>query len=256
MALSEQKIKELEKQSLESERNILIVAKVKAQKSVNSDPSVVNLSALEKATKMLADYDARMAPEPEPSFSNRIEALGWLNRQGYKVAKSKLYLDCKRGLLKLQDDGSVFEADLKKYARKAGLNQLSKTSDVDVGPNDLLSQKAGAEIEKLRAQVKLYEFQLKEKLNKYILRSDFEMEFAAKVAILKSGIEHMIYSYAFEWADLIKNGDPETASQRLIDGMNGIVRKQFNDFADIKNFEVVFAKEDLTATEEKCNHQS
>lgn len=236
-------IKISEEKSIKLERDILVAAKIRSQNAVNTDPSVANLGALEKSTKMLLDYDARMAPAAEPSFSNRIEALGWLNRQGYKVAKSKLYADCKRGLLKLQNDGSVFESDLKKYARKAALNRLSDTPDVD--PNDLLSQKAKVEIDKLRAQVKLYEFQLKEKLSKYILRSDFEMEFASRVAILKSGLEHMVYSYGFEWVELVLNGNKDSASQRLIDNMKQILKKQFNDFADIKKFRVVFAKESL-----------
>ena len=72
------------------------------------------------------------------------------------------------------------------------------------------------------------------------------MEFAAKVAVLKSGLEHMIYSYAFEWAELVENGDKDTASQRLTDSMKQILIKQFNHFVNIKNFEVIFSKEDFT----------
>ncbi|MDA3833963.1 MAG: hypothetical protein PF495_11255, partial [Spirochaetales bacterium] len=201
MLINNQQLKEFEKQSIESERQILVIAKIKAQKSVSNDPSVSNLIALEKATKMLSVYDAEVAGPVEPTFANRIEALEWLNRQGYKIAKSKLYADCKKGLLKLQDDGSVFESDLKRYTRKVTLNKLSETPDA--APGDFIVQKASAEIEKLRTQNKLLQIQLDEKLHKYITRSDFEMEFAAKVSVLKFGIEHMIYSYAFEWKELV-----------------------------------------------------
>lgn len=245
MALSEQKIKELEKQSLESERNILVVAKVKAQNSVNADPSAANLTALERATKMLLDYDARIAGPAEPSFANRIEALAWLQRQGYKVAKSKLYADCKKGLLKLQDDGSVFELDLKKYARKAALNKLSDTPDADSG--DLQTKKMQAELEKTQAQVRLLLLELSKKKGESYSRLEFDLNFAGRVAILKSSFEHMPYSYAHEWTELVLNGDKVSATQRLIDGMKQVVKKQFNDFANIKNFEVVFAKEDIAA---------
>jgi hypothetical protein len=244
MPIDDQKLKELEKQSVESERRVLVIAKIKAQNSVNQDPSAPNLTALERAAKMLSDYDSRMAGPAGPSFANRVEALEWLQRQGYKIKKSKLYQDCKKGLLKLQDDGSVFELDLKKYARKAALNKLSETPDADSG--DLQVQKAEAEIEKLRSQNKLLQVQLDEKLRKYIIRSDFEMEFAARVSVLKFGIEHMIYSYAFEWKELVLTGDKVSATQRLIDNMKQVVKKQFNDFANIKNFEVVFLKEELT----------
>ncbi|MBW2653643.1 MAG: hypothetical protein JRC91_01570 [Deltaproteobacteria bacterium] len=230
-----------------SEGRLLVLTELEKDtlQRMKKDPCKANIDAWNLANKNLAEF---LAGEKEPSFPNRIEALAWLQRQGYKIAKSKLYKDCKQGLLKLQNDGSVLESDLKRYARKVGLNQLSNTPDAD--PNDLQSQKAEAEVDKLRAQIKLYEFQLKEKLSKYILRSDFEMEFAAKVAVLKSGIEHMLYSYAFEWAELVENGDKETASQRLTDAMMQILKKQFNNFANIKNFEVVFTKEKITDTEE------
>lgn len=249
--INDDKIKDLEKQSRESERKILIVAKIKAQNSVNGDPSALNLTALEKATKMLLDYDARMAPQAEPSFANRKEALEWLQRQGYKVKKSKFYADCKKGLLKLQDDGSVFESDLKKYTRKAALNRLSDTPEPDQG--DLQTKKIQAELDKTRAQVKILEHELAQKRGETYSRLEFDLNFAGRVAILKSGIEHMIYSYSFEWSELILNGDKTSAAQRLIDGITKVVKKQFNDFANIKNFEVVFAKEDLTeeTTEEK-----
>lgn len=227
--------------SLEGRLLVLTEIEKDTLQRMKKDPCKANIDAWTLASKNLADF---FVDEKEPSFENRIEALSWLQRQGYKIAKSKLYKDCKQGLLKLQNDGSVLESDLKRYARKVGLNQLSDTPDAD--PNDLQSQKAEAEIDKLRAQIKLYEFQLKEKLSKYILRSDFEMEFAAKVAVLKSGLEHMIYSYVFEWSELVENGDKATASQRLTDNMKQILTKQFNHFVNIKNFEVIFSKEDLS----------
>lgn len=240
MTENNEKIREIEAKSLESERDILVIAKAKAQKSVNGDPSAPNLAALEKATKMLLDYDARKAPAAEPSFSNRIEALAWLQRQGYKIAKSKLYQDCKRGLLKLQDDGSVFEADLKKYTRKVGLNQLSKTPDVD--PGDLQVKKTQAELDKLRTQNRLLQHQLDEKQRKYVSRDDFEMEFAAKIAILKSGLEYEIHSSAPDLIALILKSDPESIQQKLINKRQQDLDRQFNDFANIKKFQVVFAE--------------
>lgn len=208
---------------------------------MQKEPSKANIDAWSDASKKLAEL---LEGDKEPSFANRKEALEWLQRQGYKVKKSKFYADCKKGLLKLQDDGSVFESDLKKYIRKASLNRLSDTPEPDQG--DLQTKKIQAELEKTRAQVKILEHELAQKRGETYSRLEFDLNFAGRVAILKSGIEHMIYSYSFEWSELILNGDKTSAAQRLIDGMKKVVKKQFNDFANLKNFEVVFAKEDLT----------
>lgn len=234
--------KELKKaiaDSAETDLSLLIGAKEDAKRRVMEDPSKANLDAFDKASKMLANA---LEGDAEPSFPNRVEAHSWLQRQGFKIGKSKLYQDCKHGLLRLQDDGSIFEADLKKYVRKVGLNQLSKTPDVD--PGELQTKKLKAEIDKLRTQNEILQHQRDEKLRKYVSRTDFEMEFAAKIAVLKSGLEHMIYSYAFGWSELILNGDKDSAAQRLIASMNQNLIKQFNDFADIKKFHVIFAEAD------------
>lgn len=243
--MMDDRIQELEEKSKRSERDILVIAKAKAQQAVNSDPSSANLAALEKATRMLAEYDARMNPS-EPSFDNRIEAVNYLKRQGYKIGKSKLYGDCKKGLLRLQDDGSVLDSDLKKYVRKADLQQLSTMPDAD--PQDTLIRKAEEELEKLRIQNKILRIQLDEKLGKYVSRADFDLEFASKIAILKSGLEHMVYSYAFEWVEIVIDGEPETSAQRLIDRIKQNLERQFNDFANLKKFQVVFGEERIEPT--------
>ena len=204
---------------------------------MKKEPTRANIDAWSDASKKLAEL---LEGEKEPSFPNRIEALAWLQRQGFKIAKSKLYQDCKRGLLKLQDDGSVFEADLKKYARKVGLNQLSKTPDVD--PGDLQAKKTQAELDKLRTQNKLLQHQLDEKQRKYVSRDDFEMEFAAKIAVLKSGLEYEIHSSAPDLIALILKSAPESAQQKLINKRQQDLDRQFNDFANIKKFQVVFAE--------------
>lgn len=216
---------------------VLIELEKDTLQRMKKEPTRANIDAWSDANKKLAEL---LEGDKEPSFPNRVEAHSWLQRQGFKIGKSKLYQDCKHGLLRLQDDGSVFEADLKKYTRKVGLNQLSKTPDAD--PGELQTKKLKAEIDKLRTQNEILQHQRDEKLRKYVSRTDFEMEFAAKVAILKSGLEHMIYSYGFEWSELILNGNKDSAPQRLIDSMKQNLKKQFNDFADIKKFQVVFAE--------------
>jgi len=225
--------------SLEGRLLVLTELEKDTLQRMKAEPTKANIDAWSEASKKLAEF--LDSDDKEPSFPNRIEALAWLQRQGFKIAKSKLYLDCKRGLLKLQDDGSVFETDLKKYARKVGLNQLSKTPDVD--PGDLQTKKTQAELDKLKTQNKLLQHQLDEKQRKYVSRDDFEMEFAAKIAVLKSGLEYEIHSSAPDLITLILKSKPEAAQQKLINRRQRDLDRQFNDFANIKKFQVVFASE-------------
>jgi hypothetical protein len=47
----------------------------------------------------------------------RAEALRRLQAEGYKIGKSKLYLDCRAGLLRLQPDRSILKSDLDSYCQ-------------------------------------------------------------------------------------------------------------------------------------------
>jgi hypothetical protein len=48
-------------------------------------------------------------------FRNRLEALKFLQRRGYKLSKSKLYQDTKSGKLPVQENGSIQLQDLWDY---------------------------------------------------------------------------------------------------------------------------------------------
>lgn len=250
--MDKKELQDILKESSETDLPILIAAKENAKRTVQDDPSAANLSAYDKAKKMLEEH----LSEKETSFDNRIEALNYLNRQGYKIGKSKLYQDCKKGLLKLQDDGSVLESALKKYANKylTQLETIPDTKQDSVAAQQLKFQK---EAEKLTIQVEALQLELDIKKSLYISRPDFEMEFAGKVAILKAGLEFMIYSNALELVELVLDGDPEDAPQRLIEKQTRALESQFNDFANIKKFQVVFGEgEEIEDREQMTENQT
>ncbi|KKL72204.1 hypothetical protein LCGC14_2087280, partial [marine sediment metagenome] len=72
---------------------VLIEAKETARARVVGDPNDKNLAAYERALKLVEGRQGN--GDPEPAFANRQEALKQLERQGYKIKKSKLYKDAK-----------------------------------------------------------------------------------------------------------------------------------------------------------------
>lgn len=218
---------------------ILIKARDEAAKRVEQDPTAENLAALEKATKMMADLQVG---EPEPSVKNRLEVMKHLRREGFKIGKTKLYKDAGDGLLRIQSDGTVLERDIDRYVRISGLKKPAEISDAEL---QLLQKKKNEmEVEKLTQQVSDLKF--KQGINRglYISKAEFELEFAAKIAVLKDGLEFEIHSSAHDLVELIKNSDSESAKQKLIDKRLQDLSRQFNFFANIKKFEVVFKEED------------
>jgi hypothetical protein len=242
-------IQDILQQLTDGEEKTLLTAVEKAQRALMESPTEQNSRALRSIKKDLQDYLAREngAKEPELSFKTRLEALAWLQRQGYKIKKSKLYKDAQDGLLKLQADGSVLESDLKRYIRRVNLAQPAETPESDSAST--LLERAKQEVIKYKHQNRLLELQLAEKQRKVVSREDFELEFAAKVSVLISGLRNMIFSMAGDWAETVLN-HPGGPSQPLAERINKDLDTLFNDLANIKKFRVVFyeeSEEDSTA---------
>lgn len=225
-------IKDVEEKSKLSERDVLVVAKVKAQNAVNKEPTAANLSALEKATKMLADLQME---EPEPAVANRLEVMKHLRREGFKIGKSKLYKDSAAGLLKIQPDGSVLERDIDRYVRVAGLKKPAEISDGEL--QILQKKKNEMEVRKLEAQVSDLTFKQAVAQGRYIPRAEFEMEMAGRAGALDAGLRHRFLSECRDLVDAV-SGDP--ALVPIIQEMLGkMLDEALNEYASLDNFQVI-----------------
>lgn len=71
-----------------------------------------------------------------PFFKNKAAALIYLNESGYKIGRDKFYVAAKKGELKVQEDGRVFNADLDSYILRA---ELDKESDAKIENYDEIS---------------------------------------------------------------------------------------------------------------------
>ena len=182
-----------------------------------------------------------MPEDQDRIFKNRLEAHEYLQRRGYKIGRSKFYKDCSQGLCQLQSDGSILGSDLDAYIKRAGLTQpdLDKAAEE---AEELHRQKLEKEVEKLDWENKRRQFEYEKEVGRYIPRSDFEAELAARVAAHEARLNSMIRDKVLEWIWTV-NGDPN-AAQDLIDSMQQDLADLFNDMARMDQFQVVFVGEE------------
>ena len=91
----------------------------------------------------------------DQNFKNLAAAQRFLQQQGFKVKKSKLYDDRKKELIRVQDDESVLLADVLEYSQTLGPSQT---------PADMRLKAALVELRRLRCLFDLAEMLITEKL--------------------------------------------------------------------------------------------
>ena len=217
---------------------ILEAAKTRAREGVEKEPSKANLEAFHLASRMLDEYLDR---NKEPVFENLLRVKEYLNRKGYKVGKSKIYKDRKDGLIRIEADGTVKESSVTAYIRKANLENLAEKAAADQGPS-VLAQKAERELEKLGEQIEDLRFKRSVAQGEYIPRTDFEMELAARAAVLDAGLRHLVHSSLGDWVAMME-GDPKKIPI-LLERINDDLDEKFNEFATMDMFHVIFTDEE------------
>lgn len=181
-----------------------------------------------------------MNKDPElkiPAFENRRTVLHHLVKAGYKISRAKLYRDFKRGLIRMEADGSVLEAEARNYA----LNNLSKIDGSLENPADIQALKNQKEVEKLDEQIAKLRFDREKEQGKYILRDEFESELAARAVVLDTGFRHKFNIKAREWIALV-GGKPEKAAE-FLQALNDALDEQLTSYAATRTFQVMFEDE-------------
>jgi len=204
----------------ETDLEILRTAVETARGRVQADPSRANLEAYDTASKMLAAY---LEGEKEPVFENRIEVLKYLNRQGYAIQKSKLYADCKAGMLRMQSDKTVLESDVHSYIRKAGLEKPAEAAETGKDGALVLERKE-AELERLQHQNKELQYKIEIMEGKYLLKTDAEVTWAIKIGMFESALKQLFDVHGIDFiravaGDLSKIGNMKRMFHRHLDGL-------------------------------------
>ncbi|MBW2598595.1 MAG: hypothetical protein JRC60_00480 [Deltaproteobacteria bacterium] len=200
--MENKQLNDLLKQSGDTDLAILLGAKENAKRNLMDDPSSANLSAFEKASKMVDDRVSG-----EQSFKNRPEALRYLQTTGHKIKKSKLYKDVKKGLLKMEPDGSILRSSIDQYIAHpmSGLIQPDESDDDDT--KGLTLERLQADTDRLKAQAEHWALKNLREKGLVVYRSEFEQALAARAILLKEDLRNFARG---EIPDIIKivAGDP------------------------------------------------
>jgi hypothetical protein len=166
-------------------------------------------------------------------FKSLRAVLFHLDQAGFRISKSKLYRDKDKGMIRINPDGTVPETEVRAYA--ATLERKSGSID-DL--SDVHARKAAKEVEKLEEQIARLRFERQKEQGKYIPRSSFEAELAARAVVFESGFRHVFNIKAKEWIVLV-GGKMEKASE-LLTALNQALDEQLNSYTSLENFQVMF----------------
>jgi hypothetical protein len=172
----------------------------------------------------------------EREFKNRKEVAAFLKKEGWKVSQSTFYEHSKIGMI-------WPDVEKKRYSLKAVL-KYAKTHLVPMGTmqkkkdEDLQRKKIEAEIEWKQEQARREKIKRQKEEGELIERDRIYLELASRAAVLEAGLKGMIQIRAGEFVALV-GGDEQKAAE-LVREITAEVDLVMNEFATMKEFEVVF----------------
>lgn len=214
-------------------------AVIKTLSAYQSDPTKANKANLDAAKDALENKKKELAQKYFKSenhgncFPSTLQVMTHLYEAGYKISDSKIYRDKKAGLLKVNLDGSVDEAEVRAYA--AGLKRRDGNID-DL--SDLQARKSDKEVKILEIKEQQMQFDLDKSMGKYIPRSDFDAELAARAVVFESGFRHFFATRAREMIVTVGGKAEKTAD--LLELLNQGLNEQLNTYASTDVFQVLF----------------
>jgi len=207
----------------------------KPGKATKDDYDAARALFEETVDRLYARYFPQETQAPDGDrFKNRIQALNWLQAQGYKVSQGKFYGDCKDGFPAIHKDGTLSRFQVMQYGQQLDIEKRSNPVDSLERERDE-ARKVKADADKAEMQADEMRRELDKK---WILREDAEAHEAALMGILKDTFRHRVY---LDHAHLVltAGGDPGRDSEFAL-ALQGFVDAAFNEVADGKRFEVEF----------------
>lgn len=237
----------------ETQRNSLAIL-LQAVNSCQADVSAGKPGAekkLLKAMETLERFKTRFASDaaipgvPAESLGKLPAVERYLAAAGWKIKKSKLYQDKKKGLLRLQPDGTVLKVDADTYAA-AHLTPADAAPDADDSETLRLKRElVRAELEAKKQLVERNTLRMSRERGDLVSREEIDAMIVSAVSVLRSGMRQWIYVKMGELVELV-GGDPakmEEAIHLFLNESNAF----FNGFARARTFEIVDDEEGLAA---------
>jgi hypothetical protein len=173
---------------------------LKAYKADNSRATLAELDAAKKslaaAVREIQGRIDQTAATPEP-LPNLLAAVGFLQADGWKIGKSKIYKDARAGLIRVNADGTVNEAEAIAYAHKYLKKKLVDGGSAAI--EDLLREEKEAQVALLKTREEKLRFEKDLAQGLYLLRDDVILETAIKIGVLEAGLKNVVRSRSEEW---------------------------------------------------------
>lgn len=197
--------------------------------------------ALEKLKRLQASGSAS-SDAPAPSLGKLPAVEKYLSAAGWKVKKSKLYQDKKKGLLKVQPDGTVLKLDADTYA--AG-NLAPADAAPDADDQETLKLKRELLRVDLETKRQLQErslMRLQAERGDLVSREELDNILVSFVTVLRASLRQFFYMLTPQLVEIVR-GDPS----RIEEAIHFELEKSnefWNGFAKARNFDVVDEDED------------
>ncbi|MDQ7832059.1 MAG: hypothetical protein RDU30_10015 [Desulfovibrionaceae bacterium] len=178
--------------------------------------------------------------DTSPAASDRLgklpAVLSYLERSGWKIRKTKLYADKKKGLLRVQPDGMVLRADADAYAA-ANLAPADAAPDADDA--DTLRMKRELLAEELALKRELNErtrFRNQKERGELLSRDEVDQQLVGAVTVLRASLRQWIYTNVPEMVSMV-GGDPKKIDE-VVHFFVSASNDFFNSFARRRDFEI------------------
>ena len=223
------------------EYSIHYQAVLETAKAYKRDPSKSRLRDWDEAKRALAAAESVLMDkygeekETPQEFTSQKEVLQYLKDSGYKIEKSALSKHVRAGRLKMRD-GVYRLKDVDAFAelhlQSAGTGQ----TEADKKTAALHERKVRAEILRIEEQAAMDRIKRGAMEGKLIPRDDVELELAGRAVALEAGFDHMVYTRAAEWIELV--GGDQTRAEQLIAALMEAKGGWLNQYASPMEFVV------------------
>lgn len=228
-------IEDLLARSRKTDIPALLQAKEKAKQMLRTDPTVAPLLARLDSMLEKAEEKAMSAADDAPElFKSAGEVLRYLQEDaGRQIARTKLYEDIKKGLLRKE----------KRHFRKLDVDKYAASLARSTTPDGRVAEAEDRQRRKDEAEIRIKEAQARreEKKNdildgKYVLRDDVDQELAAKAVALNMGLKSKVEAAALELVTKV-GGKPKRA-RTLVQALEVLIDAACNEYAQPMELEV------------------
>lgn len=171
-------------------------------------------------------------------LSNRHDAFKYLKKRGYKISVGKFYTHCKQGHVQIEPDGTITSDSLNRYVRQQGLQRLGLDDPANESLGQLQEEKLRKEVERLKIDGEMKQFQFEREQGKYIPRELLDLELASRAGVFDSGLKQKIKERG---PDLVyaAGGQPGNV-QDLVAMLIEMIDECLNEFSRMDRFQVIF----------------